>query len=39
MIGDSENDVVAGNNAGCKEAFLVNDSDKSLLDAVNKILV
>ena len=38
MIGDSDNDVEAGKNAGCKETFLVNDSEISLLDAVNKIL-
>lgn len=25
MIGDSENDVLAGKSAGCKGNFLVND--------------
>ena len=37
MIGDSENDVRAGNNACCKGFFLI-DKDKNLLDVVNNIL-
>lgn len=30
MIGDSENDIKAGNNAGCKGAILVTDSNNLL---------
>lgn len=37
MIGDSENDMKAGENACCKESFLVSD-DESILDVVNKII-
>ena len=37
MIGDSENDVKAGENAGCKENLLINE-DKTLLDILNDIL-
>lgn len=38
MIGDSENDVVAGNNAGCKNSYLIrrNNAD-DLLKIVQKL--
>ena len=36
MIGDSENDVKAGENAGCKESFLIGG--ESLLDIVDIII-
>lgn len=44
MIGDSENDILAGKAAGCKTAFIGNEdygqdiSGNSLLDVVTKIL-
>jgi D-glycero-D-manno-heptose 1,7-bisphosphate phosphatase len=48
MIGDSERDVEAGRNAGCRTALLIEDGESStggadlvassLLDAVHKIL-
>jgi len=44
MIGDSENDILAGKAAGCKTALIGNDDNgqditgDSLLDVVNKIL-
>lgn len=34
MIGDSENDVRAGENAGCKNSFLI---EKSLMEIIKKI--
>lgn len=37
MIGDSQNDIKAGNAAGCKEAMLV-DETKSMLDVVHTVL-
>lgn len=37
MIGDSENDVRAGENAGCKENFLIGGTE-NLLDIVNRIV-
>lgn len=37
MIGDSENDVLAGKNAGCKKSVQI-DNDLSLLDAVERLL-
>jgi phosphoglycolate phosphatase-like HAD superfamily hydrolase len=48
MIGDSEHDVEAGKNAGCRTIQLINDSKSlidrdvvasSLLDGVLKLLV
>ena len=36
MIGDSDNDVAAGRNAGCK--CIKIDTDGSLLEAINQIL-
>ena len=36
MIGDSEKDVRAGENAGCKKSFLI-DNRRSLLDCVEAI--
>lgn len=45
MIGDGENDVLCGKNAGCKTAYIGEGPDfgadlrgRSLLDCVNKIL-
>lgn len=44
MIGDSENDILAGKAAGCKTAFIGNEnhgqdiSGDSLLEIVNKIM-
>lgn len=44
MIGDSENDILAGKAAGCKTAFIGNEdhgqdvSGDSLLDIIKKIL-
>lgn len=38
MIGDSENDILSGENAGCKTAVLVGQNNKSLLDAVKMVL-
>lgn len=38
MIGDSENDVEAGKNAGCKESFLINQNE-TFLYIVNKIIL
>lgn len=48
MIGDGENDIMAGKNAGCKTGFICEDDNvlkneadlygESLLDIVNKIL-
>ena len=35
MIGDGENDILAGENAGCKTALLINEN---LLEEVKKIL-
>ena len=37
MIGDSENDVKAGINAGCKDSLLISDTD-SLITCVNRLL-
>ena len=37
MIGDSEKDVLAGKNAGCKKSFLI-DKNRSLLDRVSEIV-
>ena len=36
MIGDSENDVLAGINAGCKESIKIEEG--GLLKAVKKII-
>lgn len=38
MIGDSENDMLSGENAGCKKTVLVGLNSKSLLDAVKMVL-
>lgn len=38
MIGDSENDMLSGENAGCKTTVLVGQNNKSLLDAVKMVL-
>ena len=38
MIGDSENDMLSGENAGCNKTVLVGQNNKSLLDAVKLIL-
>ena len=38
MIGDSENDMLSGENAGCKKTVLVGLNNKSLLDAVKMVL-
>lgn len=38
MIGDSENDMLSGENAGCKKTVLVGRNNKSLLDVVKLIL-
>ena len=44
MIGDSENDILAGKAAGCKTAFIGQEdfgqdiSGESLLDIIKKIL-
>ena len=37
MIGDSENDVLAGKNAGCKKSVQI-DNDLPLLDVVERLL-
>ena len=37
MIGDSEKDVLAGKNAGCKKSFLIGEN-RSLLDRVSEIV-
>lgn len=37
MIGDSENDILAGEKAGCKESILVTD-ENTVLNIVDKIL-
>lgn len=37
MIGDGKNDVLAGQNAGCKSSFLV-DNEHTLIDVVNNLL-
>ncbi|MGI5055373.1 D-glycero-beta-D-manno-heptose 1,7-bisphosphate 7-phosphatase [Treponema socranskii] len=37
MIGDSEKDVLAGKNAGCKKSFLIGEN-RSLLDCVSEIV-
>lgn len=38
MIGDSENDMLSGENAGCKKTVLVGQNNNLLLDIVNLIL-
>lgn len=38
MIGDSENDILSGENAGCKKNVLVGQNKELLLDAVKFIL-
>lgn len=38
MIGDSENDMLSGENAGCKRTVLVGWNNNSLLDVVKLIL-
>lgn len=38
MIGDSENDMLSGENAGCKRTVLVGWNNNSLLDIVKLIL-
>jgi len=39
MIGDSESDIQAGRNAGCKESVLVeSNKDNALFEAVNSLL-
>ena len=39
MIGDSQNDIKAGDNAGCAQTFLVkSNTPSSLLNCVRKIL-
>lgn len=38
MIGDSENDILAGKNAGCRTALISEQTKESLLDIVNRIL-
>ena len=39
MIGDSESDIQAGKNAGCKESVLVEtNKDNALYEAVNNLL-
>ena len=37
MIGDGENDVKAGNDAGCKKSFLLS-SNNNLGSLIQKIL-
>ena len=42
IIGDGENDILCGKNAGCKTAFIGNDGRAdicgiNLLDCINKI--
>ena len=37
MIGDSESDVIAGRNAGCKDSFMVSDSN-NLLEIVSSLI-
>ena len=36
MIGDSENDIRAGENAGCKECFLLKDNN--LLEIIENVI-
>lgn len=38
MIGDSNNDMIAGGNAGCRASFLLNEDEKSLMPIVFDIL-
>ena len=39
MIGDSESDIQAGRNAGCKESILIEtNKDNALFEAVNSLL-
>ena len=39
MIGDSESDIQAGQNAGCKESILIEtNKDNALFEAVNSLL-
>ncbi len=38
MIGDSKNDMLTGENAGCKKTVLVGQNNTSLLDAVKMVL-
>lgn len=39
MIGDSERDIAAGNNAGCKKSFLIKTNEpETLLSIINKII-
>lgn len=38
MIGDSQNDVRAGIQAGCKDSILLEENGESLLQLINKIL-
>ncbi len=38
MIGDSQNDIEAGQNAGCKNNYLIKDKN-ALIDIINEILV
>lgn len=43
MVGDSENDILCGRNAGCNTAYIGNDSradvcGKDLADCINQIL-
>lgn len=36
MIGDNENDLKAGENAGCKESFIIKDGE-NILEIINRI--
>lgn len=39
IIGDSENDIEAGKQSGCKDSFLIQTNDNQLHNLVNKILI
>ena len=38
MIGDNENDTIAGQRAGCKQTILLNGDNEGIMAAVYKIL-
>lgn len=39
IIGDSENDIEAGKQSGCKDSFLIQTNENQLHNLVNKIVI
>ncbi len=39
MIGDSEGDIIAGDNSGCKSSFLVKDGKAALYEIIKEVVI